>query len=194
MIQMKEIIKLDGIDIKDFNTNWYHKNLGLVSQEPILNNGSIEDNITYGLKEYTQKDFNYVCELSCVNNFVKDNSQFPDGYKTIVGERGVQVSGGQKQRIAIARALIKNVKILIFDEATSALDAESENEVQSAINNIIKKKNITSVIIAHRLSTIRNADIIIFLDKGRIVESGTHDELIALDGEYKKLVQKQLIS
>ena len=89
---------------------------------------------------------------------------------------------------------MKNVKILVFDEATSALDAESENEVQSAINNIIKKKNITSVIIAHRLSTIRNADIIIFLDKGRIVESGTHDELIALDGEYKKLVQKQLIS
>ena len=188
------IIKLDGIDIRDLNINWYHKNLGLVSQEPILNNGSIEDNITYGLKEYTQKDFNYVCELSCVNNFVKDNSQFPDGYKTIVGERGVQVSGGQKQRIAIARALIKNVKILIFDEATSALDAESENEVQSAINNIIKKKNITSVIIAHRLSTIRNADSIIFLDKGRIVESGTHEELIALNGEYKKLVQKQLVS
>ncbi len=188
------IIKLDGIDIRDLNSNWYHKNLGLVSQEPVLNNGSIEDNITYGVREYSQNDFNNVCELSSVSNFVKDNSQFPDGYKTIVGERGVQVSGGQKQRIAIARALMKNVKILIFDEATSALDAESENDVQSAINNIIKKKNITTVIIAHRLSTIRNADTIIFLDKGRIVESGTHDELIALDGEYKKLVQKQLIS
>ena len=89
---------------------------------------------------------------------------------------------------------MKNVKILIFDEATSALDAESENEVQSAINNIIKKKNITSVIIAHRLSTIRNADTIVFLDNGRIVESGTHDELIKLNGEYKKLVEKQLVS
>ena len=187
-------IKLDGINIKDLNINWYHKNIGLVSQEPILNNGTIEDNIIYGVKEYSEKYFNEVCELSCVNEFVKDKNQFPENFKTIVGERGVQVSGGQKQRIAIARALMKNVKILIFDEATSALDAQSENDVQSAINNIIKKKNITSVIIAHRLSTIRNADTIVFLDNGRIVESGTHDELIKLNGEYKKLVEKQLVS
>jgi ABC-type multidrug transport system fused ATPase/permease subunit len=188
------IIKLDGIDIRDLNINWYHKNIGLVSQEPILNNSTIEDNIIYGVKEYSEKYFNEVCELSCVNEFVKDKNQFPGNFKTIVGERGVQVSGGQKQRIAIARALMKNVKILIFDEATSALDAQSENDVQSAINNIIKKKNITSVIIAHRLSTIRNADTIVFLDNGRIVESGTHDELIKLNGEYKKLVEKQLVS
>ena len=112
--------------------------------------------------------------------------------KTIVGDRGTNVSGGQKQRIAIARAIMKDVKILIFDEATSALDAESESEVQLALDNIIKNKKITTIIIAHRLSTIKNADKILFLSKGEIIESGTHDELIELNGEYKKLVAKQM--
>ena len=127
-----------------------------------------------------------------VNKFLKDKKLFPDGLKTFVGERGSKVSGGQKQRIAIARAIMKDVKILIFDEATSALDAQSENEVQSALDNIIKNKKITTIIIAHRLSTIKNADKIIFLNKGKIVESGTHEELLKLNGEYKILVSKQL--
>ena len=109
---------------------------------------------------------------------------FPDGYKTRVGERGTSISGGQKQRIAIARALMRDAKIL---------DAERENQVQSAIDNVIKSHHITTIIIAHRLCTVRNADMILFLSKGKIVEKGTHKELIEMDGEYKKLVKRQLI-
>ena len=189
---IKGNIFIDNINIKDYNLNWLHQNIGFVSQEPILCNGSIEYNITYGVKEYTKNKLEEICELSHVNQFLKDKTLFPEGLKTLVGERGSKVSGGQKQRIAIARAIMKDVKILIFDEATSALDAESENEVQSALDNIIKSKKITTIIIAHRLSTIKNADKILFLNKGQIVESGTHEELIGLNGEYKKLVGKQL--
>ena len=185
-------IFIDETNIKDFNLDWLHKNIGFVSQEPILCNGTIEYNITYGVKEYTMNKLNEICDLARVNKFIKDKRLFPEGLKTMVGERGTNVSGGQKQRIAIARAIMKDVKILIFDEATSALDAESESEVQSALDSIIKSKKITTIIIAHRLSTIRNADKILFLNKGKIVESGTHEELLNLNGEYKKLVEKQL--
>ena len=185
-------IFIDNINIKDYNLDWLHQNIGFVSQEPILCNGTIEYNITYGVKEYTKNKLEEICELAHVNKFLKDKRLFPEGLNTKVGERGTKVSGGQKQRIAIARAIMKDVKILIFDEATSALDAESENEVQLALDNIIKTKKITTIIIAHRLSTIRNADKILFLNKGKIVESGTHEELLNLNGEYKKLVSKQL--
>ena len=185
-------IFIDNINIRDFNLEWLHRNLGLVSQEPVLCNGSIEYNTSYGVKEYTKNKLEEVCELANVNKFIKDKRLFPEGLNTLVGEKGSKVSGGQKQRIAIARAIMKDVKILIFDEATSALDAESESEVQSALDNIIKSKKITTIIIAHRLSTINNADKILFLNKGQIVESGTHEELIELNGEYKKLVAKQL--
>ena len=186
-------IKIDGHDMRDFNITWLRKQIGFVAQEPALYSGSIEDNITYGVSEYTQEHFDQVCKLANINTFVEDKNLFPSGYKTLVGERGNKVSGGQKQRIAIARALMKDVKFLVFDEATSALDAESENEVQSAIDNIIKTKKITTVIIAHRLSTIKNADMILFLSKGKIIEKGTHNELIELNGEYKNLVQRQLV-
>ena len=185
-------IFIDDINIKDFNLNWLHKNIGFVSQEPSLCNGTIEYNITYGVKEYTLNKLENICEISRVNEFLKNKRLFPEGLKTIVGDRGTNISGGQKQRIAIARAIMKDVKILIFDEATSALDAESESEVQLALDNIIKTKKITTIIIAHRLSTIRNSDKILFLSKGEIIESGTHDELIELNGEYKKLVAKQM--
>jgi len=185
-------IYIDNVNIKDYNLDWLHQNIGFVSQEPILCNGTIEYNITYGVKEYTKNKLEEICDLAHVNKFLKDKRLFPEGLNTKVGERGTKVSGGQKQRIAIARAIMKDVKILIFDEATSALDAESENEVQLALDNIIKTKKITTIIIAHRLSTIRNADKILFLNKGKIVESGTHEELLNLNGEYKKLVSKQL--
>ena len=185
-------ITIDGIDIKDFDLEWLRRSIGYVSQEPSLYSTTIEDNVTYGITEYTMERFKKVCELANIDKFVNDKSLFPNGYKTLVGEKGAQISGGQKQRIAIARALMKNTKILIFDEATSALDAESENEVQNAIDNIAKEKGVTIIIIAHRLSTIKNADYILFMDKGQIIEQGTHKELIELNGEYKKLVNRQL--
>ena len=185
-------ITLDGIDIRDLNLKWLRRAIGFVAQEPTLYSTTIEDNVTYGVTEYTEEDFKKVCELSNVDKFVSDKSLFPSGYKTLVGEKGARVSGGQKQRIAIARALMKKSKILVFDEATSALDAESENEVQTAIDNIVKEKGVTTIIIAHRLSTIKNADYILFMDKGQIIEQGTHKELTELNGEYKKLVQRQL--
>ena len=181
-------IFLDDINIKDYNLDWLHKNIGFVSQEPILCNGTIEYNITYGVKDYTKDKLNEICELLLINKFLKDKKLFPDGLKTYIGERGSKLSGGQKQRIAIARAIMKDVKILIFDEATSALDAQCENEIRSALNNIIKNKKITTIIIAHRLSTIKIADKILFLNKGKIVESGTHEESLKLNGEYKILV------
>ena len=186
-------ILIDDINMKDYNINFLRKNIGFVSQEPILNSGTIEENITYGISSYKKSDFEEILKLSNVNSFINDTNLFPDGLKTLVGERGIKVSGGQKQRIAIARALMKNAKILIFDEATSALDAESEGEVQKAIDNIVKNKGITTVIIAHRLSTIINADKIAVLNKGSVVEIGTHKELIEKNGEYKKLFQKQLV-
>ena len=194
-------ILLDDINIKNYNLSWLHKNIGFVSQEPSLFNDTIEYNITYGLKESQnekldeklKEKLNEVCEIALVNQFVNDEKLFPDGLNTIVGERGSKVSGGQKQRIAIARAIMKDIKILVLDEATSALDAENENEVQKALENLIKKKKMTTIIIAHRLSTVKNADKIIFLNKGKIIESGTHEELLNKNGEYKQLMSKQII-
>ena len=126
-------------------------------------------------------------------DFVNDIKFFPHGFKTLVGERGNKLSGGQRQRIAIARALMRDIKILILDEATSALDSKNEKELQDSIEKIIKIKKITTIIIAHRLSTVKNADVIIFIDKGKIIEKGTHEELLNKNGEYKKLVENQLI-
>jgi len=165
-----------------------------VAQEPILNSGTIEENIIYGVENYKNKDFEEILKLSNINSFINDKNLFPEGLKTLVGERGIKISGGQKQRIAIARALMKNAKILIFDEATSALDAENEFQVQNAIDNIARKKGITIIIIAHRLSTIINADTIAVIKNGYVVEIGKHKELLNKNGEYKKLFLKQLIS
>ena len=187
-------ILINNINIKDLNLEWLRNSIGIVSQEPILTSGTIKENILYGVENYTEKKFNEVCKLSNVYSFVSDKKLFPKGYETIVGERGIKVSGGQKQRIAIARALMKDAKILIFDEATSALDAENEALVQNAINNIINQKHITTIIIAHRLSTIKNADMIYVMNHGSVVENGKHDELIKMDKEYKKLIQRQLVN
>ena len=186
-------IMINGINIKDINLSWLRNNIGIVSQEPVLTSGTIRENILYGVDNYTEKKFIEICKLSNVYSFATDTKIFPKQFDTIVGERGVKVSGGQKQRIAIARALMKDAKILIFDEATSALDSENEAIVQDAINKIINQKNITSIIIAHRLSTVKNANIIYVMNHGKIVEFGNHEELIAKNGEYKKLIQRQLV-
>ena len=186
-------ILINGINIQDINLSWLRKNIGIVSQEPVLTSGTIKENILYGVDNYTENKLIEVCKLANVYSFVTDKKLFPKEFETIVGERGIKVSGGQKQRIAIARALMKDAKILIFDEATSALDSENEALVQEAINNVISQKKITSIIIAHRLSTVKNANVIYVMNHGKIVEFGTHNELILKNGEYKQLIQKQLV-
>lgn len=180
-------ITIDEIDIKDFNTQSLRQQIGLVSQEPILISESIEDNIRYARPEATVKEVIEAAKLAYAHDFIM---AFPDQYKTLVGEKGVQLSGGQKQRVAIARAILKNPKILILDEATSALDAESEFLVQEALENLMVSK--TTIIIAHRLSTVKKADRIIVLNNGQIVQTGRHEDLI-LDttGFYNKLIEKQ---
>lgn len=183
---------LDSINLKSLNVQHLRQLIGVVSQEPVLFNLSIRENILLGLgdsdlsKNFTEKELIDVCIMANCHNFIM---KLPKGYDTNVGEHGGMLSGGQKQRIAIARALIKNPKVLLLDEATSALDTQSERVVQAALD--AASKNRTTIIIAHRLSTIKNADTIVVLDKGEIIEKGTHNELLGLNGTYSKLVEKQ---
>lgn len=181
-------ILLDGNSLKSLQPNWLRAQIGIVSQEPILISSSIADNIRYGVSNASQEDVQRAARLANAHDFI---SSFSEGYNTLVGERGIQLSGGQKQRIAIARALLKNPKILILDEATSALDTESESLVQDALNKLMKGR--TTLVIAHRLSTVQNSDIICVLEEGRIKEMGAHLELIKKqNGLYRKLVEGQL--
>ncbi|XP_044265492.1 mitochondrial potassium channel ATP-binding subunit isoform X1 [Tribolium madens] len=180
-------ITLDGHDIKTLDPSWLRQRvLGLISQEPILFGTSIVENIRYGRPGASDEEVKEAAKLANAHDFI---SNFPQGYDTMVGERGVTLSGGQKQRIAIARALLKNPTVLLLDEATSALDTESEKVVQNALENA--KKGRTVVVIAHRLSTIQNADIIVVLNKGAIVEMGTHEELTRKRGYYWSLTYQQ---
>jgi ABC-type multidrug transport system fused ATPase/permease subunit len=178
-------------NLKDINLNFFHSKIGTVSQEPVLFGGSIRDNIKFSSKaeNISEEEIHEVAKLANAHGFIMD---FEQGYDTIVGERGVRLSGGQKQRISIARALLVNPKLLLLDEATSALDAESEHLVQEALYKAMK--NRTVCVIAHRLSTVRDADLVIVLDGGRIVQKGTHDELIKVDGVYKQLVLRQMMT
>mmetsp|Transcript_28682 Transcript_28682/g.27674 ORF Transcript_28682/g.27674 Transcript_28682/m.27674 type:complete len:341 (-) Transcript_28682:51-1073(-) len=186
-------VLFDGQDIKDLNPKSYHQQVAIVSQEPVLFSGTIRDNIIYGYEDIgTDADIDRACKQANAYDFIHDADLFPEGYDTIVGERGVKLSGGQKQRIAIARALVRKPKVLLLDEATSALDAESEHQVQKALDELIKAGQQTIIVIAHRLSTIRDADEIILIKKGEVAERGSHDELIKLNGAYRKLVERQL--
>lgn len=180
-------IKLDGYKLSDISPYWLRANvLGFIEQQPVLFGTSILENVRYGKPDATQDDVHDASRLAQSHEFV---SNLPEGYATHVGERGTQLSGGQRQRIAIARALVKNPRVLILDEATSALDATSESEVQKALDTAVQ--NRTTLVIAHRLSTIRNADLIVVLDQGRVVETGKHDELMAKRGLYYELVRQQ---
>ncbi|MEG4274476.1 MULTISPECIES: ABC transporter ATP-binding protein [unclassified Microcoleus] len=172
-------ILIDGIDIQDVTLNTLRRQIGIVPQETILFSGTIAQNIAFGRSYYELKDVQKAAEIANAHQFI---SEFPDGYQTWVGERGVNLSGGQKQRIAIARAVLLDPRILILDEATSALDSESEGLVQEALERLMRDRTV--FIIAHRLATVRRADRILVLEKGRIVESGTHEELLEKGDRY----------
>ncbi|MCJ8289894.1 MAG: ABC transporter ATP-binding protein [Crocinitomicaceae bacterium] len=182
-------ITFDGIDIKDAGILNLREQIGIVSQESILFNATIRENIAFGMIDATDEEIIRAAKIANAHNFI---SEMPEGYASNIGERGNRLSGGQRQRMSIARAVLKNPPILILDEATSALDTESEYLVQEALDNLMKDR--TSLVIAHRLSTIRNADNIIVLSKGEIKESGTHDELMNLGGIYSKLSSLQGIT
>ncbi|KAJ8664037.1 hypothetical protein O0I10_000315 [Lichtheimia ornata] len=187
-------VRLDEHNIKNFTLGNLRSHMALVGQEPVLFDMTIAENIRFGVdesKHVTQEDVEEACKAANIHKFI---SELPDGYNTRVGDKGSQLSGGQKQRIAIARALIRKPKVLLLDEATSALDSESEKLVQQAIDNIISEGGRTTLTIAHRLSTIQEADLICVIKGGRVVEQGTHWELLKLDGEYASLVRQQSLN
>ncbi|CAF3667274.1 unnamed protein product, partial [Rotaria sordida] len=177
---------LDGIDIRQLNLQWVRSHFGLVSQEPILFDLTIAENIAYGLENVPMEDIINAASKACIHQFIE---QLPQGYETKVGLKGSFMSGGEKQRIAIARILIRRPKVLLLDEATSAMDSHNEQIVQEALEQAQgEDPSRTSLIIAHRLSTIRSCDLICVLDRGHIMESGTHTELIQRRGAYHEML------
>ncbi|MDJ0693136.1 ABC transporter ATP-binding protein [Mastigocoleus sp. MO_188.B34] len=179
-------ILVDGVDIRDVLLHSLRRQIGIVPQETIMFSGTIAENIAFGQTEFDMKAVESAAKIANAHRFI---SQLPDGYYTVVGERGVNLSGGQRQRIAIARAVLLNPRILILDEATSALDSESEALVQEALERLMEGRTV--FIIAHRLSTVRRCDRILVFEKGKIVESGTHEELLALECRYAKFYAQQ---
>ncbi|HEY2493514.1 MAG TPA: ABC transporter ATP-binding protein [Paenibacillus sp.] len=179
-------IKLDGIDIRDITVHSLRSQMASVFQETFLFSSSIQNNISYGLKDVTMEEVIRAAELAKAHEFIME---MPEGYDTVVGERGMGLSGGQKQRIAIARALLKNPKILILDDATSAVDMETEHEIQSGFQEVMKGR--TTFIIAHRISSLRHADEILVLDQGKVVQQGKHEQLIAVPGPYQDVYNIQ---
>ena len=184
----KGSVSIDGVDIREFDLKSLRNQIGIVNQETILFNDTIKANIAYGKPEASNKEIEEAARRANAHDFI---SKCPQGYDTIIGDRGVKISGGERQRIAIARALLKNAPILILDEATSQLDSTSERIVQEALDSLVTGRTV--FMIAHRLSTIRNADRIVVLDKGAIVEQGTHSQLLEKKGLYKRLYDAQEI-
>ena len=182
-------ILLDGIDINELDEESIRGNITIISQNPYIFNLSIKDNFKLVKNNVSDKEIKEACHLACLDDFINN---LPLGYDTIVGEGGVNLSGGQRQRLAIARALIQKTKIILFDEATSALDNETQSQIQKAIDNL--KDNYTIVIIAHRLSTIMNCHNIFFMQNGKIINEGTHDELLKNCSSYKELYEYEIKS
>ena len=179
-------VMIDGTDIRDIEINSLRRLMGIVSQETILFNDTIKSNIKYGLQSVSDQRLEEAAKNANALDFIKEQ---PEGFETMIGEKGVRLSGGQRQRIAIARGILKNPPILILDEATSSLDTESEHLVQTAIDNLMAERTV--LVIAHRLTTVENADSILVMDSGQIVASGTHQELLSQEGIYTRLYNKQ---
>ncbi|QSQ20151.1 ATP-binding cassette domain-containing protein [Pyxidicoccus parkwayensis] len=182
-------VLLDGHPLTSLDPEWLRRNIGMVAQEPQLFSCSIADNIRYGRPDATDAQVEEAARAANAHAYIQ---RFPEGYGTQVGERGVQLSGGQKQRVAIARAVLKDPRLLILDEATSALDAESEHLVKDALERLMKGR--TTLIIAHRLSTVANADRVLVLEGGHVIQSGTHSALMGQDGLYRRLVERQFVA
>lgn len=179
-------VKIAGVDVRDMDLEYLRQNVGVVTQETYLFNGTIKDNLLYAKEDATDEEIFEACKTASIHDFIMNQ---PDGYQTEVGNRGLKLSGGEKQRLSIARVILKNPAILILDEATSALDSISENAIQDALTTLMK--NRTSIVIAHRLSTILKADKILVVKDGVIKEQGKHDELLSLNGVYKELYETQ---
>jgi subfamily B ATP-binding cassette protein MsbA len=182
----KGSLLIDGVDIRDITIKSLRDQIAIVTQQTILFNDTIRDNISYGDQNKSEKDIRKAADAAYALNFI---DALPEGFDTVIGESGIRLSGGERQRLSIARAILKNAPILVLDEATSSLDTESEREVQKALENLMKDR--TTFVIAHRLSTIKNADRIIVIKDGRIVEEGSHDDLLSLEGEYETLYNMQ---
>jgi ATP-binding cassette subfamily B protein len=179
-------IRIDGYDLRDVTLDSLAAQIGMVTQENYLFHDTIRTNLTYARPDATQPEIEAAARAANIHDFVIG---LPDGYDTVVGERGYRLSGGEKQRIALARVILKNPRILVLDEATSSLDSESEALIQDALKRVMAGR--TSIVIAHRLSTILAADLILVMDKGKIVERGTHNELLAINGLYSQLYETQ---
>ena len=181
-------ILLDGVELRDYSRAYLRKQIGIVEQEPFLFSRSIRENITYGVgREVSQEEVERAARAAAVHDVILS---FPDGYNTLVGEKGVTLSGGQKQRVTIARTLLKNPRILILDDSTSSVDAETEAEIREALNQLME--NRTTFIIAHRIQSVMIADLILVLDKGEVIQMGTHEELVVqTDSMYRRIYDIQ---